>query len=61
MQTAEQLYKLAKSCRDWAVMAENDSTRRVFLQWAQEWTDVALRVDGAELLTSNKAAIDQTK
>jgi len=60
MQTAEQFYKLAKACRDWAAMAENDDTRRVFLQWAQEWTDVALRADGARPLTNATPAGDKT-
>ena len=60
MQAADQYYKLAKACRHWAVTAEHDGTRRVFLQWAQQWTDIALRLDGLQQ-TENKAAVDQAK
>ncbi len=42
-------------------MAENDDTRRVFIQGAKQWTDVALRVDGVQPLTNNKPAVDQIK
>jgi len=58
MQTADQFYKLAKSCRGWAAAAENDGACRVFLQWAQQWTDVALSLDGAQRI-DDKAPVDQ--
>ncbi len=48
MLTAEQCRQLAAECQTWADKADDEITRRIFLEMSNEWTESALSKEAAE-------------
>jgi hypothetical protein len=48
MYTAEQCRQLAAECQTWADQADDETTRRIFLEMSTEWTESAMSKEAAE-------------
>ncbi len=48
MLTAEQCRQLAAECQSWADKADDEATRKIFLDMSHEWTESALSKEAAD-------------